>query len=175
MIEIILMTFIWILWTLFSPLTQSYKYRKRKHTSFWFIYGFKNIVKLKVRSSAFQYLLRIKLTHSKMSGLTYKKFQLQEYLISPIFNNESRNLLFRLRTRTVSGKRMILEDYIQTPPVLWGVGKQTPYQTSWHVCHYYLNTKVLKWAAAIFVMKIYFLNIFKNKRSHRIISTAAAD
>ena len=26
-----------------------------------------------------------------MSGLTYKKFQLQEYLISPIFNNESRN------------------------------------------------------------------------------------
>ena len=99
MIEIILMTFIWILWTLSSPLTQSDKYRKWKHTSFWFIYGFKNIVKLKVRSSAFQYLLRIKLTHSKMSGLTYKKFQLQEYLISPIFNNESRNLLFRLRTR----------------------------------------------------------------------------
>ena len=59
--------------------------------------------------------------------------------------------------------RMILEDYIQTPPVLWGVGKRTPYQTSWHVCHYYLNTKVLKWAAAIFVMKIYFLNIFNNK------------
>ena len=175
MIEIILMTFIWILWTLSSPLTQSDKYRKWKHTSFWFIYGFKNIVKLKVRSSAFQYLLRIKLTHSKMSGLTYKKFQLQEYLISPIYNNESRNLLFRLRTRTVSGKRMILEDYIQTPPVLWSVGKQTFYQTSWHVCHYYLNTKVLKWAAAIFVMKIYFLNIFKNKRSRRIISTAAVD
>ena len=47
--------------------------------------------------------MRIKLTHSKLLGLTYKKFQLQEYLISPIFNNESRNLLFRLRTRTVSG------------------------------------------------------------------------
>ena len=38
-----------------------------------------------------------------MSGLTHKKFQLQEYLISPIFNNESRNLLFKLRTRAVSG------------------------------------------------------------------------
>ena len=97
------MTFIWILWTLSSPLTQSDKYRKWKHTSFWFIFGFRNIIKLKLRSSAFQYLLRIKLTHSKMSGLTYKKFQLQEYLISPIFNSESRNLLFRLRTRTVSG------------------------------------------------------------------------
>ena len=38
-----------------------------------------------------------------MSGLTYKKCQLREYLISPIFNNESRNLLFKLRTRAVSG------------------------------------------------------------------------
>ena len=40
-----------------------------------------------------------------MSGLTYNKYQLQEYLVSPIFDNESRNLLFRLRTRTVSGIR----------------------------------------------------------------------
>ena len=35
----------------------------------------------------------------------YRKFELQEYLTSPIFNNENRNLLFRLRTRTVSGVR----------------------------------------------------------------------
>ena len=66
---------------------------------------FKNIVKTKVRISAFQYLLGLKETHSKMSGLKYRKFELQEYLVSPIFNNESRNLLFRLRTRTVSGVR----------------------------------------------------------------------
>ena len=66
---------------------------------------FKNIVKTKVRSSAFQYLLGLKQTHSKMSGITYRKYQLQEYLISPMFNNENRNLLFRLRTRTVSGVR----------------------------------------------------------------------
>ena len=65
----------------------------------------KNIVKTKVRSSAFHYLLGLKQTHSKMSGITYRKYQLQEYLISPMFNNENRNLLFRLRTRTVSGVR----------------------------------------------------------------------
>ena len=38
-----------------------------------------------------------------MKSLTYNTYQLQGYLCSPLFNNESRNLLFRLRTRTVSG------------------------------------------------------------------------
>ena len=35
--------------------------------------------------------------------MPYKTFKLQEYLASPLFNNESRNLLFRLRTRTING------------------------------------------------------------------------
>ena len=41
--------------------------------------------------------------HSKMQGLSYKSLKLQDYMFSPIFNNECRNLLFRLRTRTVGG------------------------------------------------------------------------
>ena len=40
-----------------------------------------------------------------MDGLKYSKLELQPYLSSPMFNNESRNLLLRLRTRTVSGIR----------------------------------------------------------------------
>ena len=40
-----------------------------------------------------------------MKLLEYKNFKLQDYLTSPLFNCESRNLLFRLRTRTVSGIR----------------------------------------------------------------------
>ena len=40
-----------------------------------------------------------------MQLLSYETYQLQEYLHSPLFNNESRNLLFRLRTRTVNGIR----------------------------------------------------------------------
>ena len=38
-----------------------------------------------------------------MDGLTYSRPELQPYLFSPMFNDESRKLLFRLRTRTVSG------------------------------------------------------------------------
>ena len=66
-------------------------------------YQFKALVKKKVKDAAFEYLLAQKETHSKMSGLVYNKYQCQEYLTSPIFNNESRSLLLRLRTRTVSG------------------------------------------------------------------------
>ena len=40
-----------------------------------------------------------------MDGLKYSKLELQPYLSSPMFNNESRNLLLRLRTRTVGGIR----------------------------------------------------------------------
>ena len=43
--------------------------------------------------------------HSKMQLIIYKTFKLQDYLCSPVFNNESRNLLFRLRTRTINGIR----------------------------------------------------------------------
>ena len=38
-----------------------------------------------------------------MQAIHYRIFKLQDYLSSPLFNNESRNLLFRLRTRTVIG------------------------------------------------------------------------
>ena len=46
----------------------------------------------------------------------YKKYQRQEYLISPIFNNESRNLPFRLRTRTVSGVKNDFRGLYQDTP-----------------------------------------------------------
>ena len=64
---------------------------------------FKAIVKDKVRNTAFEYLKTLKKEHSKMKNLIYEKLELQPYLIEPIFNEESRNLLLRLRTRTVNG------------------------------------------------------------------------
>ena len=48
------------------------------------------IVKSKVRAAALQYLNNMKQKHSKMDGLKYQKLQLQPYLSSPLFNNESR-------------------------------------------------------------------------------------
>ena len=64
---------------------------------------FKALIKLKVRNAAFQYLRENQEKHSKMQKLKYSTLKLQEYLFSPIFNNESRDLLMRLRTRTVCG------------------------------------------------------------------------
>ena len=58
-----------------------------------------------MKDTALNYLKGAKSKHLKMQSLSYETYQLQEYLHSPLFDNESRNLLFRLRTRTVSGIR----------------------------------------------------------------------
>ena len=63
---------------------------------------FKNLVKEKTKQAAFKYLLSVKGKHSKMKGLSYTKFEKQEYLNSPLFNSESLKLLLALRTRTVN-------------------------------------------------------------------------
>ena len=76
--------------------TEISKLRKQK---------FKDIVKKKVRNAAFEYLNSMKQKHSKMRNIEYDSLKLQPFLDSPIFNLETRNLLFRLRTRTVSGVR----------------------------------------------------------------------
>ena len=64
---------------------------------------FKIVVKSKVRNAAFKYLKENQEKHSKMQNLKYPTLKMQDYLFSPIFDNESRDLLVRLRTRTVSG------------------------------------------------------------------------
>ena len=66
---------------------------------------FKNHVKEKIERAAFRYLLDRKQKHSKMSRLTYEKFEISKYLSSPIFNTESRILLLAMRTRTMNGVR----------------------------------------------------------------------
>ena len=64
---------------------------------------FKQLVKVKVRNAAFKYLKELQEKHSKMQSIRYTTMKMQEYLSSPMFDNESRSLLLRLRTRTVSG------------------------------------------------------------------------
>ena len=63
----------------------------------------RNIVKAKIRQSAFKYLKAIKTGHSKMDKLTYTQFEMAQYLKSPLFNSDSMKLLLALRTRTVEG------------------------------------------------------------------------
>ena len=66
---------------------------------------FKTYVREKVKRAAFKYLLDIKQKHSKMSRIMYTKFEVSQYLSSPLFNTESRTLLLAMRTRTVNGIR----------------------------------------------------------------------
>ena len=54
---------------------------------------FKKIVLTHVRTAALNYLKQLQEKHSKLDGIKYDKLELQNYLTSPLFNNESRNLL----------------------------------------------------------------------------------
>ena len=64
---------------------------------------FKKIVKNKVSDAAFNFLKCRQATHSKMKKLSYEKFEMSQYLCSPLFTKNSRSLLLALRTRTVRG------------------------------------------------------------------------
>ena len=63
----------------------------------------KKIVKEKVLRASFSYLINLQKTHSKMKNIHYEKFEMSNYLNSPLFSRNSRTLLLGLRTRTVRG------------------------------------------------------------------------
>ena len=63
--------------------------------------NFKNIVREKIRTNAFKFLLGIKISQSKLSDIEYPKFEMQNYLRSSEITNDEKSLLFRIRTRTV--------------------------------------------------------------------------
>ena len=66
---------------------------------------FRKIIKPKVTNAAFEFLKKLKESHSKMQKIEYKNFEIASYLKSPLFNNNNRTLLLALRTRTVRGVR----------------------------------------------------------------------
>ena len=57
---------------------------------------YKEKVKSKVKTAAFYHLLQLKNSHSKMDNVTYDKLEIQEYLKSQIFNDESARVLLAL-------------------------------------------------------------------------------
>ena len=66
---------------------------------------FKKMIKSKVRDAAFSYLKSLQMSHSKMKDIQYEKFEMSNYLSSPMFSKNERCLLLALRTRTVRGVR----------------------------------------------------------------------
>ena len=69
-------------------------------------------MKIKSKEYALNYLLGLKMKHSKMDNLVYNKLKLQSYLKSPnIPVHEAKNL-FRFRVRTASFKENFGEKYM---------------------------------------------------------------
>ena len=64
----------------------------------------KKLVKLKANQAAFQYLIEVKETKSKMSNITYlSSFTAQDYMLN--MTREQASLMLALRTRTLRGIR----------------------------------------------------------------------
>ena len=66
---------------------------------------FKNYVKGKVKIRFLQYLNDIKKTHSKAKYLICSEVKLAEYLQHPSFNTTQKQLLFKLRSKTLDVKQ----------------------------------------------------------------------
>ena len=64
-------------------------------------YQFKNLVKERCRETAFQHLLALKETHSKLSSIRYEELMMQPYLCDGTFHSGDSRILFRFRTRMV--------------------------------------------------------------------------
>ena len=76
---------------------------------------YKEIVKSKVRQSAFQYLKETQQKHSKVKTISYgSKLIIADYLKSLLFNSDNAETLLALRTRTVRGIRNDLSGMYNT-------------------------------------------------------------
>ena len=57
---------------------------------------FKDHIKKKTRVAAFAYLKAKQDQHSKVKNIPYTELKMQEYIVSPIFNDKEVSLLFAL-------------------------------------------------------------------------------
>ena len=64
-------------------------------------YQFKELVKERCHETAFQHLLALKESHSKLSGITYDDLKMQPYLQDGTFHSGDARVLFRFRTRMI--------------------------------------------------------------------------
>ena len=65
---------------------------------------FKKIVREKIRKSAFEYLISLKNSHSKVKEILYEKFKIQQYLTDSKLTMKQKSLLFKLRTKMLNVK-----------------------------------------------------------------------
>ena len=66
---------------------------------------FKNFVMKKVKRNHIEFLNTLKRKHSKSSNLDCKEVKMAEYLQDPRFSTKMKQLLFKLRSRTIDVKQ----------------------------------------------------------------------
>ena len=73
--------------------------------------SFKRLVKTKVRQAAFDELLEMKNTHSKLNNLNYNEFAMQPYLKSSQINTSQAKQIFRYRCRMSNTRKNFPSKY----------------------------------------------------------------
>jgi hypothetical protein len=61
-------------------------------------------MKYLINQAAFKYFLSVKETHSKLNDITYKKVQIQPYLITKKISNKNKQLGYKLRSKCHDSK-----------------------------------------------------------------------
>ena len=61
---------------------------------------FKDFIKTKFKALAFEHLIKLKESHSKVKRVIYSELRTQEYLVNNMFSNKDAEMLFNLRTKT---------------------------------------------------------------------------
>ena len=65
---------------------------------------FKQIIKVKIKKKALEYLLEVKSSHSKGKDAKFSKLEMQKYISSNNFTKAQKSLLYNLRFRMTKAK-----------------------------------------------------------------------
>ena len=74
--------------------------------------SFKKLVKIKTREYALEYLLKIKMKHTKMDGLHYNELKMQKYFKDKNKSVAEATNLYRYRTRAAKYKNNMKNSYL---------------------------------------------------------------
>ena len=74
-------------------------------------WSFKNLLKIKTKEYALQYLLKMKQKHSKMTNLEYKELTIQNYFKNENISVKEAQNLFKFRTRVAKFRENFKNNY----------------------------------------------------------------
>ena len=76
------------------------------------LYEFKQFIKKKAKELMIEYLSSLQQKHSKSKDLDVEDLEMSQYLCDPRFNKTEREILFKLRSRTIQTKENFQNAYM---------------------------------------------------------------